>query len=153
MKTDDEISSARTRAHQEEAAFAEFLRGFDLSVTALSRGFRASLTDIQQYAHDVDLNVAGYACQYKCRGNVQLGRIVRNYWGPFVDEKVKADRTPVDFYILDFQDATIVVPYEPTLWKVQTSDDRSDRARGKQFYVVNVRDCTPLLAWIDWLRT
>jgi hypothetical protein len=76
----------------------------------------------------------------------------RGTTGPFVDEKPKADRTPVDFYILDFQDAAVVAPYAPDRWKVQTNDDRSDRARGKQFYIVNVRDCVPLLAWIDWLR-
>ena len=152
MKTDSEISTAITRAHHDEATFADYLRSFDLDVTARSHGFRVTIQDIVQYAHDVDLEVAGYTCQYKHRGNARLAHIVRNYWGPFVDEKVKADRTPVDFYILDFQDEAIVAPYAPTLWKVQTNDDRSDRARGKQFYIVNVRDCIPLLAWIDWLR-
>lgn len=153
MKTDDEISHAIARAHSDEAVFADYLRGFGLVVDTLSRGFRKSLDDIAQYAHDVDLQVAGYACQYKHRGNARLAYIVRNYWGPFLDEKQKADRTPVDFYILDFTDATVIAPYAPDLWKVQTNDDRSDRARAKQFYIVNIRDCVQLQAWIDWLRS
>lgn len=152
MKTDAETYKAVTRGHQKEAEAAAYLRDFDLRVSTLSRGFRTSIGDIAQYAHDIDLNVEGYTCQYKHCGDRLLSKIAQYYWGPYVDEKIKADRTPVDFYILDFRDVAVVVAYTPERWKVQTTGDQRDRARSKQFYVAHIHDCVPLLAWIDWVR-
>lgn len=146
MKTDDEAREAIEKAHRYEAAFAAYLRGWGLTVEERSHGFRTSAADIDTYAHDIDFKIEGFTCQYKHRHKWLCAFTHGNY--PIVDEKIKADRTPVDFYILRFCDGTIVVPYEPTLWGIETIRDRKDRAT-KNFYTVNPVDCLPLQTWIE----
>lgn len=146
MKTDDEAREAIEKAHRHEAEFATYLRSWGLEVEEHSRGFRASVADIEAYAHDIDLTVQGFTCQYKHRHKWLCAFTHGNR--PIVDEQVKADRTPVDFYILRFCDGTIVVPYEPTLWGVETIHDHKDRAT-KKFYTVDPADCLPLQVWIE----
>ena len=146
MKTDEEAREAIEKAHRYEAAFAELLRRCGLAVEERSRGFRASIDDIDTYAHDIDLKVEGYTCQYKHRHKWLCAFTHGNH--PIVDEKIKADRTPVDFYILRFCDGTIVVPYAPDTWGTQEIRDRKDRAT-KWFYTVDPTECIPLTLWIE----
>jgi hypothetical protein len=151
VKTDEEAREAIEKAHRYEAAFAERLRQSGLCVEERSHGFRASVDDIVDYEHDIDLKVEGYCCQYKHR-HVWLCAFTHGNW-PIVDEKVKADRTPVDFYILRFCDGIIVVPYEPETWGLEEIRDRKDRAT-KWFYTVSPVDCIPLTDWIEsFVRT
>ncbi len=147
MKSDDQIEAAIVQAHAHENQFVAYLVGRGLRATSLSRGFRAKLADIADYAHDVDLDIEGLRCQYKHRHSslaVFAARKIR----PFLDEKVKADRTPVDFYILRFGDGTIVVPYAPETWETDTRWDPSDRAL-KVIYTVSIEDGISLEDWIS----
>ena len=146
MKTDEEAREAIERAHRHEAAFATYLRSYGLTVEEKSHGFRESIDDIDAYTHDIDFRIEGFTCQYKHRYKWLCAFTHGN--NPIVDEKVKADRTPVDFYILRFADGTIVAPYEPATWGLETIRDRKDRAT-KDFYTVNPADCLPLHIWIE----
>lgn len=146
MKSDEQIAVTIAAGHAHEAAFAAYLRECGLRVEALSRGFRSTHAQIRDYAHDVDLDVEGYRCQYKHRHS-KLAVFASRGIRPFVDEVVKADRTPVDFYILRFGDGTIVVPYAPFEWTIEQRWDGSERAF-KAFYSVEVSSGVPLETWI-----
>jgi hypothetical protein len=147
MKSTEVFQVAVERAHRQEEAFAAFLRDCGLHAQSKSRGFRASMDAISDYAHDVDLDVEGYRCQYKHR---HTWLSVFQHFGsrPFVDEVIKADRTPVDFYILRFDDGTIVMPYEPERWGVEQKYDSKDKAR-KDFYTCDPAEGIPLSLWIE----
>ncbi len=151
MKTDEAIAAAVARGHRDEEVFADHLRTFGLTVETRSHGFRATVQDIITYASDIDLCVNRYHCQYKHRPHARLQQITQTYWGPFVDEKVKADRTPVDFYILAFGDKTVVAPYTPKRWKTQRSGDVADQST-KAYYLVHTLDLIPLETWITWIQ-
>jgi hypothetical protein len=147
MKTDIAFKTAITLAHQHEEVFVDYLRSFGLSAIVLSKGFRATLHNIKDYAHDIDLDVEGWRCQYKHR-DVELKQLIAKNWRPFIDERSKAARTICDFYFLRFSDATIVVPYDPATWGVKQCLDRWDQSV-KAYYVVNdLRACIPLSVWI-----
>jgi hypothetical protein len=153
MKSDVHFQQTCEKAHQREHEFAEFLTStYGLTVEVLSKGFRATREDIADYAHDVDLKVNGYLCQFKYR-DVALATLVAKKWRPIVDEQLKAHRTPVDFYILRFSDATLVAKYEPfawrnnTSWKVEAKHDESDRSL-KAYYTIDPSDCIEFETWI-----
>jgi hypothetical protein len=147
VKTDEQIFVAITRAHHREREFVDRLTDVGVVANARSSGFRASLANIIDYAHDIDFEVEGYTCQYKYRTSY-LWILQKHRKRPFVDEKVKADRTPVDFYILRFSDTVIVAPYEPEAWDVEWTWDPSERVT-KQFYTVDPNTCIPLDTWLE----
>jgi len=155
MKSDGNFKRKCEIGHEHVREFAEYLRGFGLRVKVLSEGFRATRAEIVNYEHDIDLEVEGYLCQYKHR-EVMLRELMRKRWWPMVDEKLKAHRTPVDFYILRFGDVTIVVPHESdawrgnTPWKSELRRDEDDNSL-KMYYVVHPRDCFLLPPWISLL--
>lgn len=147
MKDTETFNKACEQGHRDERTFAALVARHGLQVATLSHGFRKSFEDIATYASDVDVDIEGYRCQYKHR-HTWLWIFQKHQKDPIVDEVVKADRTPVDFYILRFSDGTLVVPYEPASWGVVFLWDSRDRA-AKRFYTVDARDCIPLHVWID----
>jgi len=61
---------------------------------------------------------------------------------PIVDERLKADRAPVNFFILRFDDTALVAPYAPATWRMIARFDPADQFH-KIYYVVPPADCTP----------
>lgn len=150
MKTDAEIMAAIYAAHDREERYARWLTSKGLPARVTSAGFRETVDDIDGYAGDVDIEVAGYRCQLKVRTR-RLADIVGHGWRPLVDEKTKADRTPVDFYILHHPDRVLVARYAPELWGVEKHHDPADRSV-KDYYVVDPAYCRSLGEWVDQLR-
>ena len=149
MKSDAAFIHAVERAHQTERQVAAALRAYDLHAVASSMGVRADHAGIAAFAHDIDLEVEGYRCQYKHRTR-PLAALLATVGYPIVDERLKADRTPVDFYILRFDDTALVAPYAPATWRMIARSDYADNSR-KIYYVVHPADCIPYAMWVRGL--
>lgn len=146
MKSDAAFIHAVERAHLAERRLAATLRAYQLDAVARSTGVRADHAGIAAYAHDIDLDVEGYRCQYKHRTR-PLQTLLTTVGDPIVDERHKADRTPVDFYILRFDDTALVAPYAPSAWRVIARFDYADNSH-KTYYVVPPADCIPYAMWV-----
>lgn len=146
MKADAAFIRAVARAHRTERQVAAALRAYQLDAVACSSGVRANHAEIAAYAHDIDLEVEGYQCQYKHRTR-PLATLLATVGYPIVDERLKADRTPVDFYILRFDDTALVTPYAPRAWRMIARFDPADQSH-KTYYVVPPAGCTPYAMWV-----
>jgi hypothetical protein len=149
VKSDAAFIRAVERAHVIERHVAATLRAHGLEALTQSTGTRADHSGIAAYAHDIDLDVAGYRCQYKHR-TCALANLLTTVGHPIVDERIKADRTPVDFYILRFEDTALVVPYAPKSWRTILRFDYVDDSH-KTYYVVSPDACIPYVMWVQWL--
>lgn len=125
MKSDAAFIHAVERAHLAERHLAATLRTYQLAAVAQSTGTRADHAEIAAYTHDIDLEVAGYQCQYKHRTR-PLAALLATVGYPIVDERLKADRAPVDFFILRFDDTALVAPYAPATWRMIARFDPAD---------------------------
>jgi len=149
VKSDAAFIHAVERAHRAERQVAAALRAYDLDAITRSTGVRADHAEIAAYAHDIDLEVEGYRCQYKHRTR-PLATLLATVGYPIVDERLKADRTPVDFYILRFAATALVAPYAPATWRMIARFDYADNSH-KIYYVVHPAECTPYAMWVRWL--
>jgi hypothetical protein len=143
VKTDQEFAQAWAAGHAAVEATAAVLRDLGCQVNVTPGRLRRDRADIAAWEHDVDMHVNGEPYQHKHSD--------RYAWGDFpmiiVDERVKADRTPVTGYIWAFACGTrMVTPYDPATWEVRLIHDRYDRS-DKENYLVPQERWWPLATW------